>query len=241
MGAFARTLRAVRRAYPNLEGLPGSLDLRGSLDRLAGLGRAPSPEILGAVLGDLRADISTAGVLDVLAGVNLVDLGRQLRAEPAQAAGVRDRLREGLATAARKLAAEERTALADLVAEELSGLGYRVERAQADGRSGLWAAQEDRVMAVLVIDGGAVEIDVAGCEGSACRPEVLRLLRALQRRGLEVGPLRSQLHADRAGGNLIRRAGGSAAGLVGDGSNPTPARQQQRQAARPRLRAGGSR
>lgn len=102
---------------------------------------------------------------------------------------------------------DERTAGAIATTRALRGLGYHVSEAVGQRSTGLWAARGHEIIAVLVHDGGAMEIDNAGIGGGSCQTTMHALRDALAREGLDVHIQRRVDHGDEGGGSLIRRAG----------------------------------
>ena len=101
---------------------------------------------------------------------------------------------------------DERTAVATATSNALRGLGYHVAEALGQRCTGLWAARGHGILAVLVQDGGAMEIDNAGIGGGSCVTAMHALQDALRDQGLAVHVQRRVDHGDHGGGSLIRRA-----------------------------------
>jgi hypothetical protein len=108
------------------------------------------------------------------------------------------------------LAEAERVAVAAVAEDALRAIGYRDLAVAEDvdaGITAIHAEQGDRAVALLVRDGGAVELDIAGCEGLSCRPEADRFLRAVAEHGGQVSGYACTWHGEWDGGSLIREAG----------------------------------
>lgn len=116
-------------------------------------------------------------------------------------------LQAAVSTTVGGLQRDERIAGAMTTAKALRGLGYNVSEAVGQRCTGLWAARGHEIVAVLVHDGGAMEIDNAGIGGGSCQTATHALQDALAEHGLDVHIQRRVDHGDEGGGSLIRRAG----------------------------------
>jgi len=145
------------------------------------------------------------------------------------------------------LRAMERELATTACEDSLQTMGYDVAVASADHRDAIWAERGDQVMALLVADGGAIEIDVAGCADLTCRDEVGRLTTELRRHGLEASGYQSRWHGDPDGGALIAdgaaaarrleidRVGGLLASSEPAGHDPAPGDQSDERGRRLRI------
>jgi hypothetical protein len=124
-------------------------------------------------------------------------------------------LRAALESGARALAAEERTLVTAVMDEALRSIGCRTTVAEGDGASGIWAERGHQLAAVLIEDGGKVELDVAGFEGDGCIPFHEDIERAVAAHGGTFEGVEVVHHGDADGGVLIRSAA-RAAGPRGD-------------------------
>ena len=79
---------------------------------------------------------------------------------------------------------DERTAVAGATKRALAGMGYSVSEARGARSTGLWAERGHEIVAVLVQDGGAMEIDNAGLAGGACTASMKLLQHALHDEGV---------------------------------------------------------
>ena len=104
------------------------------------------------------------------------------------------------------LRADERQIAAAVAERALGELGYRVRRADGAHGAGLWAERDHHVIAALVTDGGAMEIDNAGVTDGGCQAPMLELQQAMARHGAQTEIARRLDHGDDRGGQLIRRA-----------------------------------
>jgi hypothetical protein len=142
-----------------------------------------------------------------------------LGASPDRAASLAERgdraLRTALESGARALASEERTLVTSVMNDALRSIGCRTTIADGDGSSGIWAERGHQVVAVLIENGGRVELDVAGFEGSGCVPFHEEIEKAVIARGGTLEDVEVVQHGDAGGGVLIRSAA-RAAGPRGD-------------------------
>lgn len=95
---------------------------------------------------------------------------------------------------------------ATLANQALAQLGYSVTIATGDRSTGLWAEREHHVVAVLVQEGGVMEIDNAGLAGGDCVAPMHELQQALVELGADGDIVRRVDHGDDRGGHLIQRA-----------------------------------
>lgn len=136
------------------------------------------------------------------------------RAESLAARGDRA-LRTALESGARALGVEERTLATSVMDEALKSIGCRTTVAEGAGTSGIWAERGDHLVAVLIEDGGKVELDHAGCGGDRCAPFHQEIEAAVAAHGGTFENSEIVEHGDPAGGVLIRNAA-LAAGPRGD-------------------------
>ncbi|MFN8632042.1 MAG: hypothetical protein U0838_17500 [Chloroflexota bacterium] len=127
----------------------------------------------------------------------------------------------GIATAQvlETLRRDERAAVQTAASTALQKMGFDVSSAVGQRSSGLWAELGYAVVAVLVQDGGAMEIDNAGVVGGSCTRTMKAFEALLREEGVETSVRRRVDHGDPGGGSMIRRAGQigarrPAAGLV---------------------------
>lgn len=172
------------------------------------------------------------------------------RAEALAAEGDRA-LCTALEHGARALAIEERAAVTAVIQDALQSVGCRTMTALEPGATGIWAERGHELVAVLIEDGGAVKIDLAGFGGSDCLPFHDEIERAVAERGGTFEHVEVAEHADPSGGVLIRSAA-RAAGPRGDmarsiAQQAAPAPRFSRQdgetqrVATLRVRSGGER
>ena len=115
-------------------------------------------------------------------------------------------LQAAVTTTVTRLRRDERAAVATATSNVLRGLGYHVSEALGRRCTGLWAARGHEIVAVLVQDGGAMEIDNAGIGGGSCATSMHALQEALRDQGIAVHVERRVDHGDQGGGSLVRRA-----------------------------------
>jgi hypothetical protein len=115
-------------------------------------------------------------------------------------------LRQSVSSSVTKLRVDERLLAASLATSALTKLGYEVQSASGDRSVGLWATRDHHVMAILVQDGGAMEIDNAGVAGGGCTAPMGDLQRTLAEMGADTQAVRRITHGDDHGGHLIARA-----------------------------------
>jgi hypothetical protein len=150
--------------------------------------------------------------------------GETLRREAA------DHLMAALDTTVDLLRSDERQVTAAAMQTALTKLGYTVPSPKVGGYvTGIAAYKDDHVIAAVVAEGGAVEIDTRGLSGGSCAEPLNALHDALRALGIEMRIERRIDHGDSNGGTLIRRAAAVnatdlAAGLVA-AAEPTGGRR----------------
>lgn len=115
-------------------------------------------------------------------------------------------LRAAVDSTTRVLQHDERQLATLMSVRALTELGYSVKRADGRRSVGLWAERDHHVIAILVQDGGAMEIDNAGVSGGGCAAPMQELQEALARLGAQAEVVRRVDHGDDRGGHLIQRA-----------------------------------
>lgn len=129
------------------------------------------------------------------------------RSRAASLAAEGDRaLRTALRSGACALAVEERTLATSVMEQALRSIGCRTTVAEGAGASGIWAERGDHLVAVLIEDGGKVELDHAGCGGDHCAPFHQAIEAAVAAHGGTLERSEVVEHGDAAGGMLIRNA-----------------------------------
>lgn len=104
-----------------------------------------------------------------------------------------------------RLARAEQNALTRTTQDVLKSCGYEVRRKeQSDGELVRGKKQDLSVAAVL--EGGEVEMDLAGFEGRSCEEEMERLKEAFRERGISLRVTRSDFHGQEEGGILAQEA-----------------------------------
>lgn len=140
------------------------------------------------------------------------------RAEAARLASSGERsLKRAITATQQRLELDERNVVATVAAGALRGLGFAVTSASGTHSTGLWAIRGHEVVAMLVQDGGATEMDTAGCAANACEPTTSAVVERMRRGGVGLQLARLERHGDSDGGQLIQRAvhcGGGAEGVV---------------------------
>lgn len=116
--------------------------------------------------------------------------------------------------AAHQLGAAQQQIVAYKVRVALPALGYRVQEATVGGRSAFRATSQERVLGVVVAEGGKLLVEAAGFECTACRPAIAALFRRLRDEGIAVEPLVSRPHGRWEGGPLLEQAGPGPADLL---------------------------
>ncbi len=116
--------------------------------------------------------------------------------------------------AARRLRAAQQQLVAHKVRMALPALGYRVREATVGGKSAFRATSQERVLGVVVAEGGKLLVEAGGFECTACRPAIAALFRRLRDEGIAVEPLVSRPHGRWEGGPLLERPGSDPADLL---------------------------
>lgn len=160
-----------------------------------------------------------------------------------------ERIVDVLDTTVDLLRADEREVTAAALRSALTDLGYTVSTGHGERANSLAAFKDDHVIAAVVRDGGATEIDTAGLSGTGCAGPLAALDAALRARGVHLQIEHRIDHGDRDGGTLIQRAAKAntsdlAAGLVAtvatvDNGRGAPARATR--AGRRTQTVGGAR
>ena len=231
-------MQEVMRSCPALDGVPSHGVLAalahttGSGER-SGIGARGHADVMPLALAqfEARREAVTANPSALIAArvadPNSWSAAEELYTEsrealtmsPARASSLAARgdraLRAALASGARLLAAEERTLATTVMDDALRAIGCRTIVAEGDDAAGIWAERGHQLAAVLVRDGGNVELDVAGFEGDGCLPFHEEIERAVGDRGGTFEDVEVVQHGDSGGGVLIRGAA-QAAGPGGD-------------------------
>jgi hypothetical protein len=115
-------------------------------------------------------------------------------------------LRGSVTSAVERLRPEERAIAARSAHGALQDMGCAVSMRKGNRFTTLWAERDERVLAVVVSDGGHIEVDLAGCEGGYCRPLWREFAEAMAARGAAVEVTDVLEHGDSSGGVLVQRA-----------------------------------
>jgi hypothetical protein len=209
-GAWVSSVEFARATRLNLSADVSSLRLSEALGRLSSM--PTMHHLTRAAAGDLlrRAETTLA---DAFAAERAGDTAKARRLA---AAGERH-LKNGIAATHQRLAVDDRSVTSAVAFGSLRRLGFTVKQASGTHTTGLWALRGHEVVAVVVHDGGAVEMDHAGFAGNACEAVSAAFAREMQRDGITLNLARVEFHGDAGGGTLVQRAGkcgGGPEGLV---------------------------
>jgi hypothetical protein len=145
-------------------------------------------------------------------------------------------LKSALGATRDRLAVDDRSLVSTVASGALRSLGFTLKQASGTRTTGLWAIRGHEVVAVVIHDGGATEIDTAGLAGDACQPLTAAIRREMADRGVTLHLARIERHGDARGGTLIQRAarcGGQAEGLVGQNEVGVPVQERPTTTALP--------
>lgn len=105
---------------------------------------------------------------------------------------------------------DERVVVSEAFRQTLTSEHYTIEEASGTRSQGLVARRGHEVLAVLVHDGGAVDLDVAGLADGRCADTIDAVHDGLARQGIDLTTVRLIDHGDPSGGVLLTRAGAAA-------------------------------
>lgn len=193
-------------------------------DRINALGGASS--VLTQASGETFATATELTSLSRLAA----DAGDQVQASWL-AHRADSALRAAVETTLPILRGEERLLTVSAATNALTRLGYYLATSAGDRCTGLLAERDHHVIAVLVQEGGSMQVDNAGLSGGGCAVPMREFQDALRREGLEATVSSRAEHGDDRGGTLIRRAAAVSpddlvSGLVLQQERPTSARRR---------------
>ncbi len=114
----------------------------------------------------------------------------------------------------RQLGVAQQKVVAERVRGALLDLGFRVQEAAHGGKTAFRGTSQERVLGVVVAEGGKLLVEAAGFECTACRPAIAALFRRLRDEGIAVEPLVSRPHGRWEGGPLLEQAGLDPADLL---------------------------
>lgn len=108
--------------------------------------------------------------------------------------------------AAERLTAATRVTMTAQVGCALQDLGYAVRVASDPRRAAIVGRREHQSVALVVGEGGHIEVDMEGFDGAQCHADSQALIAGLRRRGLVISATNLTRHGSCAGGALIRAA-----------------------------------
>ena len=166
-------------------------------------------------MGELINSLKTAGCPILSEKVKLQLDGVASLLHDGDASRLGARASSVLASASREVALAERDYYSLVIEDSLVDLGYSVTRARGAAACAIEATRghEVRVFGVSTSRDGAIEVvrDGAGLSGEACHEADVKIVDALERRGVVFGqPRSSRRHGDAKGGALIRELGARA-------------------------------
>ena len=209
-GAWVSSIDFDRATRADITGQATTERLSESLGRLRAM--SAMHRLTQAAAGDLLKRAEQA-LSEALKAGQLGDTPNALRLATA---GEKD-LRRGVKATHRKLVVDDRSLVSTVAAGALGRLGFTVRKASGTRSTGLWAIRGHEVVAVLVHDGGATEMDIAGHSGNGCDAVTAAIGREMALDGVTLKLARVDRHGDSRGGTLIQRAakcGGGAPGVV---------------------------
>lgn len=213
-------LLAAAQGFFNLEsGWVGSRQLEAATSCL---GPSNTLEQLERRWNGIRQIDGVQSLLSATSGASLNEAQR-LTAESATARAIGDSVRAdtlaeqantsllaAVQTTVPVLQRRERQMTVSAAVNAFSKLGYSVRTADGHASTGVVAERQHHLFAVLVEDGGTMQVDVAGLSGDGCVAPVQRFRQALAEEGLNVAVTSKTSHGDDRGGALIRRAAAAA-------------------------------
>jgi hypothetical protein len=104
-----------------------------------------------------------------------------------------------------RLARAEQDALTRTTQDVLERCGYEV-RHKHQGRGDLVRGKKEDLSVAAHLEGGEVEMDLAGFEGRSCEEEMERLKEAFRERGISLRLTKSDFHGQEEGGPLAQEA-----------------------------------
>lgn len=104
-----------------------------------------------------------------------------------------------------RLARAEQDALTRTTQDVLERCGYEVRRKEQGGGDLVRGKKEDLSVAAH-LEGGEVEMDLAGFEGRSCEEEMEQLKEAFRERGISLRVTKSDFHGREEGGSLAQEA-----------------------------------
>jgi hypothetical protein len=104
-----------------------------------------------------------------------------------------------------RLARAEQNALTRTTQDVLKSCGYEVRRKE-QGEGELVRGKKQDLSVAAHLEGGEVEMDLAGFEGRSCEEEMERLKEAFRERGISLRITSSDFHGQEEGGTLAQEA-----------------------------------
>jgi hypothetical protein len=164
-----------------------------------------------------RALVQAAGAANLVAADLALDSARRLAGNgsyPAEvaaatltAAGAFVRAVEVTAV---RIRVDERVLVSDALRRTLASENYTLDEAKGVRSQAFIGRRGHEVLGVLVHDGGAVDIDVAGLADGACVDTIENIQAGLARHGIELATMQVRDHGDPHGGVLLAPAGAAA-------------------------------
>lgn len=130
----------------------------------------------------------------------------QLKSSQEQMATADQHLVKAIDTAVSAFRVDERQLTARLTAKALTKCGFHIRTARGVRSNAVWAERGHQIVAALVQDGGALELDTAGVSGGGCNAVMEELRMTLDELGVDADIRRRVSHGDDRGGQLIQRA-----------------------------------
>ena len=114
-------------------------------------------------------------------------------------------LEEATQRAHDRLARAEQDALTRTTQDVLEHCGYEVRRKE-QGSGALVRGKKKDLSVAAHLEGGEVEMDLAGFEGRSCEEEIGRIKEAFRERGISLRVTKSDFHGREEGGSLAQEA-----------------------------------